>query len=79
MTEPTTGPTAQADGITDEDRALFQHAASEGMARWLGVLRESCLESIILGRKFPSNLADVVAINNQDPANRAPYGQHFVE
>ena len=26
-----------------------------------------------------SSLADVVAINNQDPANRAPYGQHFVE
>ena len=53
MTEPTTGPTAQADGITDEDRALFQQAANEGMARWLGVLQESCLESIILGRKFP--------------------------
>ena len=26
-----------------------------------------------------SSLADVVAINNQDPANRAPCGQHFVE
>ena len=53
MTEPTTGPTAQADGITDEDRALFEQAANEGMARWLGVLQESCLEAIVLGRKFP--------------------------
>ena len=26
-----------------------------------------------------SSLAHVVASNNQDPANRAPYGQHFVE
>ncbi|MCB0200237.1 MAG: hypothetical protein KDI03_09205, partial [Anaerolineae bacterium] len=25
------------------------------------------------------SLDDVVAINNQDPANRAPYGQRFVE
>jgi amidase len=25
------------------------------------------------------SLADVVAINNEDPENRAPYGQHFVE
>ena len=53
MTEPTTGPTAQADGITDEDRALFEQAANEGMARWLGVLQQSCLEAIVLGRKFP--------------------------
>ena len=53
MTEPTTGPTAQADGITDEDRALFEQTANEGMARWLGVLQESCLEAIVPGRKFP--------------------------
>lgn len=26
-----------------------------------------------------TSLADVVAINNEDPANRAPYGQSFVE
>jgi amidase len=53
MTEPTTGPTAQADGITDEDQALFEQTAKEGMARWVGALQQSCLEAIVPGRKFP--------------------------
>jgi hypothetical protein len=33
-----------------------------------------------LGEGAPiTSLADVVALNNEDPANRAPYGQSYLE
>ena len=52
-TTPAASAPALPDGVTAADYALFEQTANEGMARWLGVLQQSCLEAIVLGRKFP--------------------------
>ena len=52
-TTPAESAPALPHGVTGEDYALFEQAANEGMARWVGVLQQSCLEAIVLGRKFP--------------------------
>ena len=52
-TMPAESAPALPHGVTREDYALFEQAANEGMARWIGVLQQSCLEAIVLGRQFP--------------------------
>ena len=52
-TTPAESAPALPHGVTREDYALFEQAANEGMARWIGALQQSCLEAIVLGRKFP--------------------------
>ena len=42
---PAAAAPALPDGVTAADYGLFEQTADEGMARWLGVLQESCLEA----------------------------------
>jgi len=56
---------------TDKDTAQPQlpYDFNAGVAALFGAMEGASITS----------LADVVAINNEDPANRAPYGQSYVE
>ena len=56
--------------LPDTSRPLLAHSFKDGLDAFLGGLPTPAPAG---------SLADVVAINAEDPANRAPYGQAFLE